>query len=236
MTLVTSLIFQRNGVMTHPLEKYLNNFKYISDLNIKTIFFLDRRIEIPKWISSNIKVIPISIEELEFFELMKSAEIVTQGQGISFNPQKNTLDYMIIQNSKTEFMHKALSLTEDGKLFWLDSGVAHIMKTPEETLKKVYQVNHLQKGLIIPGCRESNDNLEDINWRFCGGFFKGERDILEDFYKQSKIAINKILPKATWEVNIWAWMEKNIEFPFKWYLADHNDTFFNFEKYLINLK
>lgn len=232
MTLVTSLIFQRNGIMTHPLEKYLNNFKYISNLNLKTICFLDRRIKTPEWISSNIKVIPIRIEELEFFDLMKNAKIVTQGQGASFNPQKNTLDYMIIQNSKTEFISKALSLTEDNVLFWLDSGVAHIMKSPEETLKKLYQVNRLERGLVIPGCWPSNDNLDNINWRFCGGFFKGEREILEDFYKQSKVAVDRILPKATWEVNVWAWMEKNMQFPFRWYLADHNDTFFNFEHYL----
>lgn len=233
MTLVTSLILQRNGSMTHSLKKYLDNFKHISNLNLNIIFFLDKSIEIPEWISSNVKVIPINIEELETFELIKNAELVTQGQGASFNPSKNTLDYMIIQNSKPELLYKSFSLTKDDLLFWLDSGVTHIMKNPEETLKKLYSIPNLDKGLIIPGCWPINDNLEDINWRFCGGFFKGEREILEYFYKQSKIAIKNILPKATWEVNVWAWMEKNMRFPFKWYQADHNDTFFNFDTYLL---
>lgn len=233
MTLVTSLILQRNGSMTHSLQKYLDNFKQISDLNLNIIFFLDRSIKIPEWISNNVKVIPINIEELETFELIKDAEFVTQGQGVSFNPNKNTLDYMIIQNAKPELLYKSFNLTEDNLLFWLDSGVTHIMKTPEETLKKLYNVINLEQGLIIPGCWPMNDNLENINWRFCGGFFKGERDVLEGFYKQSKTAIQQIMPKATWEVNIWAWMEKNMGFPFKWYQADHNDTFFDFERYLI---
>lgn len=233
MTLVTSLILQRNGSMTHSLQKYLDNFKYISDLDLKIIFFLDRSIKIPEWIPDHIRIIPINIEELETFELIKDAEFVTQGQGVSFNPNKNTLDYMIIQNAKPELLYKSFNLTEDNLLFWLDSGVTHIMKTPKETLKRLYNIINLEEGLIIPGCWPMNDNLENINWRFCGGFFKGEKKILEDFYKQSRIAIKNILPKATWEVNVWAWMEKNMGFPFKWYQADHNDTFFDFERYLI---
>lgn len=233
MTLVTSLILQRNGQMTHTLDKYLNNFRYISNLGIDTIFFLDKKVERPDWLGKNIKIIDICIEELETFSLLKEAKEVTQGKNISFNPQKNTLDYMIIQNSKPELLFKSLSLTHNGRLFWLDSGVTHIMKTPEITLKKIHQINYLEDGLIIPGCWEKNDRLDDINWRFCGGFLKAERDIIKDFYEESKIAINKILPKATWEVNVWAWMEKNMDFPFKWYQADHNDTFFDFERYLI---
>ena len=232
MTLVTSLILQRNGLMTHTLQKYLDNFRYISNLNINIIFFLDKSIQPPLWISKNVKTIPITIEELETFSLMKNAESITQGQGVSFNPTKNTLDYMILQNSKPEILYKSFNLTKDNLLFWLDSGVTHIMKMPQQTLAKLYSVDRLEEGLIIPGCWPSNDNLEDINWRFCGGFFKGEREILERFYKQSKIAIKTILPKATWEVNVWAWMEKNMNFPFKWYQADHNDTFFDFNQYL----
>lgn len=232
MTLVTSLILQRNGSMTHSLQKYLDNFKYISDLDLKIIFFLDRSIKIPEWIPNNVKVIPINIQELETFDLIKNATEVTKGEGVSFNPKKNTIDYMIIQNAKPELLYKSFHLSNDEVLFWLDSGVTHIMKTPEQTLKKLYMVKDLEKGLIIPGCWQPNDYLNDINWRFCGGFFKGERDIIEDFYKQSKEAIIKIMPKATWEVNVWAWMEKNMSFPFKWYQADHNDTFFDFERYL----
>lgn len=233
MTLVTSLILQRNGGMTHALEKYINNFKYIANLGINTIFYLDRKIVPPDWMPNNVKIIPIDIQSLGTFSLMKDASEITQGQGVSFNPKKNTLDYMIIQNSKPELLYRSFDLTTDNLLFWLDSGVTHIMKTPEETLKKLYKVSSLEEGLIIPGCWPINDNLEDINWRLCGGFLKGERDILENFYKQSKAAIEQIMPKATWEVNVWAWMEKNMSFPFKWYQADHNDTFFDFERYLI---
>ena len=233
MTLVTSLILQRNGHMTHSLQKYLDNFKYIADLGIDIIFYLDKKIDIPNYISSNVKIIPTDIENLETFDLIKSAKEVTEGQGPSFNPKKNTLDYMIIINSKPELLYKSLALTNDELLFWLDSGVTHIMKEPEKTLSKILLIKNLEKGLILPGCWPANDDLNNINWRFCGGFLKGERGVLEDFYKQSKIAIQEIMPKATWEVNIWAWMEKNMSFPFKWYQADHNDTFFDFERYLI---
>jgi hypothetical protein len=230
--LVSSLILQRNGQMTHSLEKYLFNFRLVADLGSNIIFFLDKKIDPPDWLGPNIKVIPISIDELQTFHSMHYATSLTQGKGASYNPQKNTLDYLIIQNSKLELISKALNISDADRFAWIDSGITHILKKPEKTLTKLNLITHLEEGIIIPGCWDPGNRLDDINWRFCGGFFTGDRKNLEEFYQQSRFAIRTILPLATWEVNVWAWMEITMKFPFKWYQADHNDSIFDFENYL----
>ncbi len=65
--------------------------------------------------------------------------------------------------------------------------------------------------------------VDTVNWRFAGGFLFIHRTMTDLFFAESWKTIQKILPKATWEVNIWALMELD-GFPFEWFYAPHDDT------------
>jgi hypothetical protein len=58
-----------------------------------------------------------------------------------------------------------------------------------------------------------------VNWRFCGGFFVGDRQSILDFHAAHQVAYRD-LPHLTWEVNTWA----RADIPgLTWYHADHTD-------------
>jgi len=232
MTLVSSLILQSSGKMTHPLEKYINNFKYFAQLGVDIILFLDKNIHLD--LPNNVNVIKIDIKELESFSILnKGNRLVTQGMGSSYNPDKNTLDYMIIQNAKNEFLHKAVNNFNLDSVTWIDFGAAHMFKTPEVTVRKILDVDKLKKGIVIPGCWQKNQDLSDINWRFCGTFLHGDKESINNLYHKSYQALRLLNHLATWEVNIWAWIELNLQVEFFWYQADHDDSLFNFNKFFL---
>lgn len=69
-----------------------------------------------------------------------------------------------------------------------------------------------------------------ICWRFCGGFFIGDKNSLLSFYDVSIARFEEFLnltKKLVWEVNYWAWLELMGYISPVWYLADHNDSIIN---------
>jgi hypothetical protein len=229
--LVSSIILQRDGSMTHNLDKYLKSFELISNLGIEIILFIDKKIsyKFPK----NVYPINISIEELESFKILTSDNRkVSQGLGNSYNPSKNTLDYMIIQNAKIELLFNSINMFNLDRVAWIDAGATHMLKCPEDTLKKLFLIDKLKDGIIIPGCWEKNDIMTDINWRFCGTFLNGDKQSIKELYKASCEALSQLKDIAIWEVNIWAWIELNRNFNFLWYKANHDDSLFDFDQYI----
>jgi hypothetical protein len=84
-----------------------------------------------------------------------------------------------------------------------------------------------RRGITIPGCWNKITGTEaitdQINWRFCGGFFMGDRASLETFSTLVWEQISVLSP--TWEVNVWAWVEHQSKWKdIHWYSADHNDS------------
>ena len=238
MKIVTCLIFKKDNsnTLTRNIDFYLKSLDYISDLNIETFLYLDKSLSHLKF-KRNIKAIPISVEELPLYNIYKNnVKEFKKGIGINYNPNKNTLDYMTIINSKPEFIYRSLDFVEENeRVCWLDSGICHVLKTPEQTLNKIHLINNLEDGLIIPGLNNKSDNLEDVNWRFLGGFFTANKDIMKKFYFSSKLAIYNLFPIALWEVNVWAWMEVNMGFNFKWYQGGFNDSILDFDQFLIKI-
>ena len=82
--------------------------------------------------------------------------------------------------------------------------------------------------MCFPGAwGKMNDMLNNINWRFLGGFFIIDKNNLErliDIF--SKYIRDNNLP-LLWEVNYWALIEANNLFNFGWHLGDHNESIIN---------
>jgi hypothetical protein len=166
---------------------------------------------------ANIKIMPeISIWETFVYESFVKADIMNENGclPIVFNLQKDTVNYLLTMNAKTEFVERAI-LTNPWNtthFAWIDFSIAYIFKED----KIDYTMNFLRtlatrtlepKFLAIPGCWdpinldntkitiEKNGKNSELNmntivdkvcWRFCGGFFLGDQESLLDFHQLYK--------------------------------------------------
>ena len=163
------------------------------------------------------------------------------------NPKKDTFEYLCLMNSKTEFVEKAIEMNpwNSTHYAWIDFNFFHIFSnnprfTPEKSNMeqkmstewlsslKTRQLN--DHFLTIPGCWNYNyDNphaiVNEICWRFCGGYFIGSKMALSNFCKMCKTQWQPFLQEyktLTWEVNYWSWLELRGFFKPSWYHADHD--------------
>jgi hypothetical protein len=160
------------------------------------------------------------------------------------NKPKDTYEYMILMNSKIEFMYDTIQKNpwNSTHFAWIDFNVAHVFKNIPETqeyLKLIGSSRITREFLLIPGCwysllPDSSDEviqksvLDTIHWRFCGGFFIGDRQSIIQFYDLYQEYFPGFLfqyRQLTWEVNFWAWLEWKIpDWNPTWFLADHDDS------------
>ena len=151
---------------------------------------------------------------------------------------KDTAKYMYVINSKTDLMTDAIQRNawDSTHFAWIDFNISHVFSHKDRTLrflKDLDQYEFPEKCMLIPGCWTKYNNLnighvtECIYWRFCGGFFIGDKaSILRfgDLYNTKFPEFVKTTRRLVWEVNFWAWLEVNSDWNPQWYLADHNDT------------
>lgn len=190
---------------------------------------------------SNVKVMnPFSIDELFSFKTCSNLENLKLPY--TNNVKKDTKEYMMMMNSKIEFVNDAmkLDLFKTKYFAWIDFNISHIFTSLNyrNILNEINKMNFDGRILAIPGCQDkivnnSEDSIEmqyelqSICWRFCGGFFLGDKDSLTKFYELYIEYFPKFIEKygtIVWEVNFWAWLESNTNWSPNWYLADHNDS------------
>ena len=151
------------------------------------------------------------------------------------NEKKDTNDYLALMNSKIEYIKDAIckNVWNSNYFAWFDFSMAYLFNNLDDTLSKMEKMQHIQKDktfLFIPGCwNKLNNNqfiLNSIHWRFCGTFFIGDKKSLLDFYDAYITHLPLFLQehnKLIWEVNFWAWLEKENLIQPNWYNSDHND-------------
>jgi hypothetical protein len=154
---------------------------------------------------------------------------------------KDTNNYMIAINSKIEFSHNAIHNNpfNTNHFAWIDFGIFHVFhnhKSSTDMLVKISKQKLIDKLLVFPGVwsiesKHENYNLQflidNVNWRFCGGFFIGDKYSLLDMWKKYKNYFEKFISetnKIVWEVNIWTAMETFTDWSPKWYQASHDDS------------
>lgn len=157
--------------------------------------------------------------------------------------EKDTFEYMWLMNSKIEFLHDAIQRNpfQSTHFAWIDFNISHVFRNLsfcKKMLQFYSSVPLKKKFLCVPGCwnkqekeKEENNNiskfLNQINWRFCGGFFIGDKDSVEHFYQLYQTHFPSFIfkyRKLVWEVNFWAWLETFTDWCPDWFLGDHNDS------------
>lgn len=180
----------------------------------------------------NIKVHYIELEDLETY---KEAESTTQLPSIRTN-HHDTKAFMILMNSKIEFVQKAIQEDpfQTSHFAWIDFSIFHVFRNPEKSSKYLQMLGNARlkdSVLAFPGCWNKGQDIstifDKVSWRFCGGFFIGDKQSLLNFYSLYRrefpliLEIYGVLP---WEVNMWHFMELNYGFSPTWFLANHDDS------------
>ena len=247
ITFVTSYlkIYDDDYDKSKTFEKRLSLFMKIVNLGINICIFTSE--EFKSYFHDisekfhNVKLMDIcSIDTLEFTKLGRE-HCQTQHLPCNRSHIKDLPNYMYLMHSKIEFIKKTIDVNPfDTNFFcWFDFSLPYIFKNIDQTLHNIQlhsTRNYIDKFITLPGCW--NYKVNDINylknkiaWRFCGGFFIGDKVSLSHFYDTSISHFVEFLNLTdntlVWEVNYWAWLEANNYISPIWYNADHNDTIVN---------
>lgn len=153
---------------------------------------------------------------------------------------KDDREYMILINSKIEFVKKAIDINVwNSKYFcWIDFSIKYMIK--DQLLFKSY-INKLScyellltypTNIIIPGFEPKKEIVYwHPWWRYSGTVFYGYKDDLIHFYNinckyfKEFIELKGLL---TWEITLWAWYEWIGAFNPIWVYGNHDDSIISF--------
>ena len=217
-------------------DTFLDNFIKFAKKGASIILYLDNQCK--SWEPqlaqfSNVKILyDIQFNDLQVTKMYPKDQALLPKGG---NPKKDTYEYLVLMNSKLEWMTHAQQHAKTTNLAWIDFGILKIVKNFDAAWTKLTMVDVPKDKVLIPGCYNHTDphepiGMDNVHWRFCGGLIFGSKDTIAKFHALSnaELAQKSESKKLTWEVNIWSYIErKNVEF-FEWYSADHNDSMFNF--------
>lgn len=250
-------------------EWRINHFKCLLETGINIILFIsieyENNFKYLKLIYPNLiyKIIDIYTELPLFINIPNEPTLPNIR-----NNSKDTYEYMALMNSKLEFIIKAMKIiTKQNYYAWIDFNISYIFKEPDITFSFLTFIskqdltfnmteNYINEDysiinkqfLYIPGCWDILDETllitNNVHWRFCGGFFIGDKYSILNFYEAINNNIQEHLINNSlmvWETNFWAFLESNKKWsPSHWCsVIDHDDsmiTKFPTELYITHLK
>ncbi|MEQ1841550.1 MAG: hypothetical protein ABL994_14170, partial [Verrucomicrobiales bacterium] len=186
--ITTMLILQSDGRMTRPFAEYRAHFDKLVATGLPIVLYLDRSLP-EETFPSTVSVIPISIEELTLWKETRGLDLQIPA---TRNPIKDTADYIIIVNSKTELVRRTIALGLPGNQhLFIDFGLFRLIRNTHRAQEQIRAlVQHPSEEVVIPGCWSTQgDYLNPVNWRFCGGFFYGSTAALLEFAEANQQAV-----------------------------------------------
>jgi hypothetical protein len=166
------------------------------------------------------------------------------------NPNKDTLEYMMVQCQKTEWMAIASQLCEKtgrevgqrtSEYVWIDFGAFHMFQGKidvfqTELYKLRSRINRLENPccIRIARCWDPNhvhygDIYKDVNWLFAGSVFGGTVVAIREFALKMRDKCFQIMREKNtlmWEINIWALIYRESPSLFSLYPSDHSEILF----------
>lgn len=151
------------------------------------------------------------------------------------NPAKDTKEFFILMNAKTEFLNIVRNIETADHYVWIDAGISKIFKNPKASFSDIRALmahpNLRHDTVFMSGCWRYYNRpytlLSAISWRFCGGFLVVPRALTEQVHTavlEACTEFRDIAGIAIWETNIWAYLENRL--PIQWEYGDHNEMIY----------
>lgn len=163
------------------------------------------------------------------------------------NPKKDTLEYMMVQCQKSEWMAIA-SLLGGGagvEYVWIDFGAFHMFDGKIDVFQtELYKLRGRINRRVLQGgvsdrvtfarCWDPNntyygDIYKEINWLFAGSVFGGGRNAIQQFAVRVREMCLRVLRERNtlmWEINIWVLIYREVPELFALYPSDHSEILF----------
>jgi hypothetical protein len=228
VVLTTALVLQRDGRATYPVDAYFAAFDRLVACGLPIVLYLEPALA-GRSFPPQVTVIPQALEDLPTWR-------ATHGLDLRLPPHRNerkdTLDYLAIVNSKPGLVARTVAMHPAAATHaWVDFGLFHVIRDDATAHRRLRSLSVATPGdrLVLPGCTTaSHDDWRKVDWRFCGGFFHGSAGAVLQFARLHERAFHALLPAVTWEVNLWARLEKHHGLDCRWYAADHDDRILDF--------
>jgi len=166
------------------------------------------------------------------------------------NLNKDTLEYMMVQCQKSEWMAiasqyiRSTSQQNNIEYVWIDFGVFHMFQGKIDVFQtELYKMKarvHKRltggssKRVLFARCWDPNhayygDIYKDINWLFAGSVFGGGELVINQFALKMREKCLQIMRERNtlmWEVNIWVLIYRELPDLFAFYPSDHSEIVF----------
>ena len=223
----------------------MDNFRQIAKTGVPIVLYVDAEIkEAFDWTQfSNVVLRDVDYSKSWTY---KVCSLYKGNLPASRNMVKDSFLFLCLMNMKIEFVVNAVNENPfDTQHFaWIDFNLTHIFKRKEATcnyMKFLTTCKLKPRFIANPGCWEKGQGMEsivdNINWRFCGGFMIGDGQSfldLFDLYLEHFTIFMHRYRHITWEVNFWAWLEANAGWEIVWFKADHDDSIVRIPSHLFS--
>ena len=229
VVLTTALVLQRNGRATYPVDAYFAAFDRLAACGLPIVLYLDPALA-GRSFPPQVTVVPQSLEDLPTWR----GDARTRCRAAPHrNERKDTLDYLAIVNSKPGLVARDGRDASGGHA----SCLGRLRTLPRDPRRREPRIGDFDRfrsrrrndRLVLPGyAAPVATTTGAVDWRFCGGFFHGSAGAIRRFALLHEQAFRALLPAVTWEVNLWARLEKQHALDCRWYAADHDDRILDF--------
>jgi len=238
LTLVTAMLKiydieyneKRNGKC---LEDRLNHFQSLVETGLPLVIYVS---EIYKGAveerCKGFEQVRLIVTELADTWTYKEVAKWKEAIPVHRNVAKDTFEFLTLMTAKAEFMTRAVDSNPFGsdKFAWVDFNVFHVLFngfTSQEVLKGWSRATlKAEHTFVVPGCWDQGRGLDRnaIHWRFCGGFFLATAAGVKEFFDLHEKHLGSAFDGLSWEVNFWAWLEKEAGWRPSWFRAGHDST------------
>jgi len=210
------------------VETYLKYFDLLMSCGIQIHLFVSK-IYTPYFLEyPRLRITVIEYDDLNMYRFAPGSKQRLPDERTVYHDTERFLGLM---NSKTEFIRRSIELNPFGseQYAWIDFGIFHVLREVDQSKAFLTMLGStlLKPGVYVPGYWDAGfPSFSWVCWRFCGGFFIGDRLSLLEFDSYHQRLFPVLLESVgvlTWEVNMWAAYEANGWNPI-WYKADHNDS------------
>lgn len=224
-TLVTGYCRLDAGHRGH--DRFVELGNRLFSLGLPTVAFLDEpeAFDVP----DSCQVQSASLSSCYLYDATRHAKSPYPNDG------KDTVDYMVVQHQKSQWLYEALDATVADVAVWVDLGILHVPGVSERLILEFYQrLSGAWTGRIaLPSIWPLTiDSLVDYTrpaWYFAGGVCVMPRPLALWFSDRVETYARRQIQRSgltTWEVNTWAAVARDHLHRFAPYPANHDGSLF----------